>query len=403
MTNEEKIMVKKVLFRLYQKVMYILAFLISFREPRVIKGKDTCMEIPVIIKNHKLKKVFVVTDDFLSKTSYFKTLVNKIESEGISVLVFNKTKPNPSIKLIEEAYDEYKKFSAEAIIAYGGGSPMDLAKIVGARVARPNKSVVKMKGTLKVLKKIPLLIAVPTTVGTGSEATLAAVVSKKDTFEKFAIMDSALIPRYAILDVNTVIDLPKNLIATTGMDALTHAVEAYIGKANTKKTKKNAIEAVDLIFSNLENAYYQDQEALENMQLAAYKAGVAFTRAYVGNVHALAHTLSGFYDYPHGLANAIILPYVLDFYGSRIEKKLKDLEKVVTSKTNNIDVLGNTFLDRLRGLQRRIGIPNTLNGLIKEKDFTLMAERAYQEANPLYPVPVIMEKSEFLELLRKIN
>ncbi len=396
-------MIKKMFFRLYQKVMYVLAFLISFREPKVIKGKDSCMEIPAIIKRHDLKKVFVVTDDFLSNTSYFKTLVSRIEEDGIFVLVFNKTKPNPSIKLIEEAYDEYKKCSAEAIIAYGGGSPMDLAKVVGARVARPNKSVVKMKGTLKVLKKIPLLIAVPTTVGTGSEATLAAVVSKKDTLEKFAIMDSALIPRYAVLDVNTVINLPKNLIATTGMDALTHAIEAYIGKANTKKTKKNAIEAVDLIFNNLENAYNQDQEALENMQLAAYKAGVAFTRAYVGNVHALAHTLSGFYDFPHGLANAIILPYVLEFYGTKIEKKLKVLLEVITSRNANYGVDSNSFIEILKRLQERINIPKKLNGLIKDSDFSLMAERAYQEANPLYPVPVIMEKSEFLDLLRKIN
>lgn len=398
-------MIRKFFYRVYQKIMYLLAFLISFKEPKLIITDSSSKEITKILHNLTIKKVFIVSDAFLITTKHFKTITSSLKDSGIDVAVFSETKPNPSIELIEKSLLMYKSSNSEAIIAYGGGSPIDLAKVLGARVARPKKRIKKMRGTIKVLKKIPLLIAIPTTVGTGSEATLAAVVSDKKTNEKFAIMDSVLMPKYAILDIDSVINLPSSLVATTGMDALTHAIEAYIGKANTKKTKKMAEEAIVIIFKYLQKAYNHEEEALAKMQLAAYKAGVAFTRAYVGNVHALAHTLSGFYDYPHGLANAIILPYVLDFYGSAIEKKLSYLTDLIGigSECSNINCKAQTFISKIREMQRNFGIQSNLNGLIKEKDIILMAERAYQEANPLYPVPVIMDKKDFLLLLKKIN
>lgn len=208
---------------------------------------------------------------------------------------------------------------------------MDCAKGVGARVARPHKKISSMRGELKILKPIPLLIAVPTTAGTGSETTLAAVLTDERTHEKYALNDFVLIPRYAVLDPVLTEGLPPFITATTGMDALTHAVEAYIGKSNTAQTIEDSVAAVKLIFRNLERAYTDgsDMEARENMQKASFLAGAAFTRAYVGYVHAIAHSLGGEYGIPHGLANAVILPYVLEAYGSSVYMSLAELADIV--------------------------------------------------------------------------
>ena len=209
---------------------------------------------------------------------------------------------------------------------------MDTAKGIGARVACPRKPISKMKGLLKVGRKLPLLIAVPTTAGTGSETTVAAVISNPVTHEKYPINDPKLVPDYAVLDPNLIIGLPNKITSTTGMDALTHAIEAYIGGSNTRKTKKSAKIAVKLIFENLEETYNNptNKDARNNMLIASYHAGVAFTRAYVGYVHALAHTLGGFYGVPHGLANSILLPVVLEEFGSKAHKKLAELADLVS-------------------------------------------------------------------------
>ncbi len=396
--------IKRVLFRIYQKIMYLLSFFISFKEPEVVFEANAIFRISGILQRKEINEVFIVTDEFLATTKSFKAFLNNLKERGINFYIYDKTKPNPSIKLIEDAYYEYKKQGLEAIIAYGGGSVIDLAKVVGAKVARPKKAITKFKGTLKILKKIPLLIAVPTTIGTGSEATLAAVVSNKETQEKFAIMDSVLMPKYAILDVEIVKTLPKKLIAETGMDALTHAIEAYIGKANTRKTKKAAIEAIELIMNNLTKAYDYDLEALKNMQIAAYKAGVAFTRAYVGNVHAIAHTISGYYDKGHGYTNAVILPFVLEYYGKSIEKKLGQLADVLElSSVDDNHVKSRLFVDEILKLRAKLNIDNDFNGLIKSTDIEGMVNNAYNEANPLYPVPMIFNKNDFRKLFNKIN
>lgn len=396
--------IKRVLFRIYQKIMYLLSFFISFKEPEVVFEANAIFRISGILQRKEINEVFIVTDEFLATTKSFKALLNNLKERGINYYIYDKTKPNPSIKLIEDAYYEYKKQGLEAIIAYGGGSVIDLAKVVGAKVARPKKAITKFKGTLKILKKIPLLIAVPTTIGTGSEATLAAVVSNKETQEKFAIMDPVLMPKYAILDVEIVKTLPKKLIAETGMDALTHAIEAYIGKANTRKTKKAAIEAIELTMNNLTKAYDYDLEALKNMQIAAYKAGVAFTRAYVGNVHAIAHTISGYYDKGHGYTNAVILPFVLEYYGKSIEKKLGQLADVLElSSVDDNHVKSRLFVDEILKLRAKLNIDNDFNGLIKSSDIEGMVNNAYHEANPLYPVPKIFNKNDFRKLFNKIN
>lgn len=395
---------KKLYCRIYQKVFWVACHFLNFREPKLITGENSLLTLPKKIKELGLESVMIVTDEGLFSLGLLNGLFKALEDEGIKYTCYHKTVPNPTIDNIEEALKEYKDNGHQALIAFGGGSSMDCAKGVGARIARPNKTIPQMKGVLKVGKKLPLLFAVPTTAGTGSECTLAAVICNSETHEKYAINDPHLIPAYAVLDPVVTMNLPKHITSTTGQDALTHAVEAYIGHENTIKTKKNAIEATKLIFDNLKKAYDEphNMEARNNMQIAAYKAGLAFTRAYVGNVHAIAHTFGGMYQVPHGLANAVILPYLLEYYGKTAEKRLARLAKEVGLQGANNEELAKAFIQAIRDDNKYMQIPDTLQPA-KEEDLDTMIERAMAEANPLYPVPRIMGKEEFRHMYHVVG
>ncbi len=390
----------KAFCRTYQFVMKIAANFLPFRQPEILEGLE---KVPEQIEKLGIASVLIVTDDVLhNKLHLIDGLKEGLEAKGIKYAVYDKTVPNPTIDNIEEGVALYKENACNALIAFGGGSPMDCAKGIGCRIARPNKEIPKMKGVLKVMKKLPVIFAVPTTSGTGSEATLAAVISNSVTHEKYAINDPVLIPKYAVLDPSLTLKLPKHITSTTGMDALTHAVEAYIGSSNTELTKAMAIKATKLIFENLKNAYDngEDIKARRNMQLASYYAGVAFTRAYVGNVHAIAHTLGGFYGVPHGLANAVILPHILDFYGEKAYVKLSELANAVGIK-GTTEAKAKQFIQAVKDMNAYMNIPTTIDG-IKEEDIPTMVERAFKEANPLYPVPKIMSKEDFTAMYHEI-
>lgn len=243
------------------------------------------------------------------------------------------------------------------------------------------------------------------TSGTGSEATVASVIVDTKTHHKYAINDISLIPHYALLDVNLSVGLPKHITATTGMDALTHAIEAYIGKSNTKKTRRYAKEAVKLIFDNVEAVYNDGTniEARKAMQRASYLAGLAFTRAYVGNIHAISHALSGLYGTAHGLANAVTLPVGLEYYRDKVTKPLAQLAGLVGIGLNLPETQKpQEFIKELKAMNKRMGIPETLEG-IDISDFELLATYAEKEANPLYPVPVIFNKSDFISIFHQIK
>ena len=255
----------------------------------------------------------------------------------------------------------------------------------------------QLKGVLKVIRKIPLLIAIPTTAGTGSEVTLAAVISDHQKHHKYTLMDFTLIPRYAVLDSSVTYSLPPHLTSTTGMDALTHAVEAFIGRSTTKETRKKALEATALIFNNIEKAYKngEDYEARNNMLKAAYLAGIAFSKSYVGYIHAIAHSLGGQYNVPHGLANSVIMPYVLEAYGDKISKKLHKLaiSAGISKKEDDINESAKRFIQAIKQLNQNMNIPTYIKG-IKKEDIKEMARKADKEANPLYPVPKLLNANE---------
>ena len=391
--------------RTFQGVMRVAMNVLDWSEPELLKGAGAVKALPKKIKELGYNNVLIVTDKGLMGLHLLDSMFEELRNNEIAYVVYDGVQPNPTIDNIEEARKLFLGNGCQAIIAFGGGSPMDCAKACGARIARPNTEIPKMRGQLKVIKKIPTLFAVPTTAGTGSEATLAAVVSNPKTHEKNAINDPVLRPKYAVLDPELTLGLPPHITSTTGMDALTHAVEAYIGQSNTENTEEKARLATKMIFANLETAYKDGKnvEARENMLLASYYAGIAFTRAYVGYVHAIAHNLGGMYGIPHGLANAVILPYVLDFFGESAYKRLAELADVA-----GLDCAGKSdeekakmFIAEIRRMNKDMNIPEKFEQ-IKEADISLIADRALKEGNPLYPVPKIMDKDECVALIRQL-
>ncbi len=397
--------IKHMYYRLYQGVFRVAVNFLDWTPPKIISGPGSVKELPSVIKSKGLKKMMIVTDKGLMSLNLLDGLFEGLKAEGIDYVVYDKTQPNPSIDNIEEVRTLYLDNGCEGFIAFGGGSPMDCAKAAGARVVRPNKTVQKMRGQLKVIKKLPPFFAVPTTAGTGSETTLAAVVTDTKTHEKYALNDPRLRPGYAVLDPELTVGLPPHITSTTGMDALTHAVEAYIGHSNTKETSAKAEQATKMIFENLETAYNNgsDIHAREQMLLASHYAGIAFTRAYVGNVHAIAHNLGGFYGVPHGLANAIILPYVLDYYGDTAYERLARLSEFagVAKDGQSDEEKAKAFIQEIRDMNARMNIPDKIDK-IQESDIPTIAQRALKEANPLYPVPKIMDLEDCMGVIRRL-
>lgn len=389
---------KKFLCRAFQKVMHASIPLFPYREPKLLNDTD---EIAEILKNKKIDKVLLVTDKSIRTLGLTASLEAHLKKNEIHCCVYDETVPNPTSDNVEDALELYNSNGCQAIIAFGGGSAMDCAKSVGARAACPKKTLSKMQGLIKVRKSIPLLIAVPTTAGTGSETTVASVIVDSKTHHKYVINDFCLIPRYAVLDPKITQGLPPYLTATTGMDALTHAVEVYVGRSMTKTSKKAALEAVKLIFDNLEKAYVSGNnlEARQNMLRASYLAGTAFTKSYVGYVHAVAHTLGGRYGVAHGLANAVLLPLVLRAYGKNAHESLSELAKIagLANQETPVAEAAEKIISHIEQMNERMGIPKKLT-CIKREEIPEMAKLADKEANPLYPVPVLFDAEELESL-----
>lgn len=394
---------KKAYCRCFQGVMRLVLPMMPYREPKTLEGVTAIAEV---LNEKEIKKVLIVTDAGIRGLGLTKTLEKSLRENKIKFEIFDEVVPNPTIDNIESAVEMYKVNECQALIAFGGGSVMDCAKATGARITNPNKSVKNMKGLLKVKNPLPLLFAIPTTAGTGSETTVTAVITDSETHHKYTINDFDLIPEYAVLDENLTVGLPLSLTATTGMDALTHAIEAFIGESLTPATRMHALEAAKLIFDNLPRVCEDGKNLRARAQMlrASYKAGLAFTRSYVGYVHAVAHSLGGQYGTAHGLANAVILPYVLSEYGSKIHKKLKEMAVYceIAKSYDNEQIAANKLINRIIEMNEKFGIPKTFD-FIKNEDIPVMAAHADKEANPLYPVPVLMSAKELEKIYFRIK
>ena len=385
---------KSAFCRVFQTAFKLALPLLPYREPEIA---SSCSELGNVFKKENIRSVLIVTDKGIVNNGLVAPLEKVLNENGVAYTVYDNTLPNPTVQNVEEALAIYNQNRCDSLIAIGGGSSMDCAKALGARVAYPKRTVGQMKGILRILRRLPTLIAVPTTAGTGSEVTLAAIITDPEKHYKYALMSFPLIPHYAVLDAALTYTLPPHLTSTTGMDALTHAVEAYIGRSTTKETRRLALEAVELIFENVETAYAdgKNHKSRENMLRAAYKAGVAFSKSYVGYIHAVAHSLGGRYGTPHGLANAVIMPYVLEAYGESAYKKLHELGVAagVCDENDSHKDGAEKFIDAIKALNAKMGIPDKISG-IKKEDIAVMAKHAEKEANPLYPVPKLMTEKE---------
>ncbi len=387
--------------RAFQCCFAVGAHFLPWRRPKVYAGPGSLLRAADILRENGLRRPFVVASRRQCADEHFRALQEKLDEQDILLSIFSSVEPNPSVETVEKIAAQYKIDSCDCFLVIGGGSPMDAAKAAAARLARPEKTVPQLGGLLKVRRRVPPLIAVPTTAGTGSETTIAAVVT--DGHHKYAISDLCLIPRYAILDPALSTGLPPRITAETGMDALTHAVEAYLSRFyNTGMTRALAESAVVAIFAHLERAY-RDGASLDDraaMLQASFDAGAAFTRASVGNVHAIAHTLGGLYGVPHGLANAVLLPLVLEDYGAAAYPRLAHLAGLLGLKGDTEETRAKAFIAEIRAMNARMNVPDRLD-CIRDEDIPLMARWAAQEANPVYPVPVIYDEARFARVIER--
>ena len=395
----------KIYCRIFQAVMKIGNYFMGYRMPEYIEGPGCIKELPKQILDKGVKKVLLVTDKGLLGLGVPNGLMKACEEAGLEYVVFSELQPNPTSDNVEAGFKAFTENACEGLIAFGGGSPMDCAKGIAAKNAHPNKQVSQLQGLLKVHKKICPFWAVPTTSGTGSETTVAAVITDSATHHKASINDPSILPKYAVLDPELTMALPPFVTATTGMDALCHAVESYTNWTYCTPLEKDlSKKAVKLIYDNLYNAYQDGSnlEARQNMQLAAFYAGRSFTRGCVGYVHAVGHTLGGLYGVAHGLAMSVILPHVMRQFGPAVYDKLADLADVCGMEGSSNQEKALKFITWMDEMKQKMELPAGFD-VIKDEDINQIITWAKAEANPLYPVPVVWEDDELRRLIHTLR
>ena len=391
--------------RTFQGVLKVGNYFMGYRMPQYLEGPGKIRELGSFLKEKKINDVLVVTGSGMVRRGQVQPLLDGFESAGIRYTLQTFDHPDPSSDDVELGFKTYKENGCKALVALGGGSRIDCAKGIAAKVVHPKKKVSQLQGLLKVHWPIPPFVAIPTTAGAGSETTVAAVITDSATHRKAAINDPFLIPKYAVLDPELTVGLPPYTTATTGMDALAHAVEAYTNHTyNTKLENRLAKEAVKLIHDNILVAFEDgaNLEARQNMQRGAFYAGRAFTRGCVGYVHAVGHTLGGLYGVAHGLAMAVLLPHVMREFGASAHKRLAELADVCGIGGENEAEKANAFIRWIEETNKKMGLPDSFD-VIREEDIDQMIAWASKEANPLYPVPVVWSKKDFRRFIQSIR
>lgn len=402
--------------RVFQNVIKLGIRHMPLKMPEVIEGDGCVVKLPSAIKARGHKKVLIVTGSKVSRAALFSDMLKAMENIGLDYVIYDGIHPNPTDTEVFDGLRIFEGNGCEALVAFGGGSPMDCCKGIAAVSTRKGKTIRQLSGLLKVGKGAPEIFAVPTTAGTGSETTIAAVITDEATSQKVSISDPRLIPKIAVLDSLLTETMSPELTAATGMDALTHAVEAYTNQTYNTKTENQAAEdAVFLIYHYLYRAYTDghDKEARRAMQKAAFYAGRAFTRGCVGYVHAVGHTLSGLYGLSHGLAMAVILPHVIRKFGPAVHERLARLSEVCgmeanscgesrTEKANSDAEKAEKFISWIESMNNKMGIPSGFS-VIKDEDIPQIIRWAEEEANPLYPTPVFWNSEDFRKLVERIR
>ena len=391
--------------RTFQAVLKLGNYFMGYRMPHYLEGPGKIAELGAFLKEKNVNDVLVVTGAGMVRRGQVQPMLDGFEENGIRYTLQTYTTTDPTSDDVELGYRTYREHGCKAIVAIGGGSRIDCAKGIAAKTVHPGKPVARLQGLLKVHWPIPPFVAIPTTAGAGSETTVAAVITDSKTHRKASINDPFLIPRYAVLDPELTVGLQPYTTATTGMDALAHAVEAYTNKTyNTKLENKLAKEAVKLIHDNILIAYEDGKnlEARQNMQRGAFYAGRAFTRGCVGYVHAVGHTLGGLYGVAHGLAMAVLLPHVMREFGASAHKRLAELADVCGIEGRNEAEKANAFIAWIEETNAKMGLPDGFD-VIRDEDIPQMIAWARKEANPLYPVPVVWGEKDFRRLIKAIR
>jgi len=393
-------------YRLIKPFMWPVSRLVAIPRPTAFVGSGSALRLCRTLGEFGFKRVMIVTDAVLVKLDLIEPIRRALAEQGIDVAIHDGITPDPTYPVLQAGYEAVRAHHSDAILAVGGGSVIDAAKVIGA-MAVTGKSPAKLIGMLKVTKPMLPLFAIPTTAGTGSEVTVAAVVTDPVHHSKSAVIDPKLVPLATALDPALMRGMPKPITAATGMDALTHAVEAYLNRWPHAETRFHCVSAVRMIFANLPRACANgdDLEAREAMALASFYAGLAFTKAYVGYVHAFSHKIGGMYGVPHGLANAITLPYVLDFNldAPLARQRMAELAVAIGAGVESEPraALAQRFVDRVRELNRTVGIPEKMESL-KPADVPAIARAAMIEAYRDYPVPKNMSTADAEGLLRRL-
>lgn len=315
-------------YRIYQSVLLHVMHIIRYNN-KVISGRGTVYCIPDMLEKQNIKNVLIITGPHIVKSDMFNKIMAVFKKKGLRFTVFYGTSAETGINSVERARKLYFLKSCDAIVAIGGGSVIDCAKAAASGIANSKKSISSLSGYQKVGRKIPIIVAAPATAGTGAEVTACAVI-KDINGDKRVIADTRISPQYAVLDPLMTENLPKDLTAYTGMDALTHATESYINKYSLKSAREDAQTAVKLIAENITSVYYKNGGVYsrKNMLEASYLAGRAFMRTSLGYVHAIGHAIGSKYNLPHGMVVAVVLPYVLEWYGRCVYKKLAKLSDI---------------------------------------------------------------------------
>ena len=344
-------------------------------------GHGAVNEIVPEVKSRGFKKALIVTDADLVKFQVVKKVTDILDTNKMAYEIFDKVKANPSVEVVQAGVEAFRKAGADYMIAIGGGSPQDTAKGIGIIINNPEfADVVSLEGVAPTKNKSVPVIAVATTAGTAAETTINYVITDEKKRRKFVCVDPHDIPVVAIVDPDMMSSMPKGLTAATGMDALTHAIEGYTTQAAWVLADTLNLKAIELIAKNLRKAVENDPDGREGMALGQYVTGMAFSNVGLGVVHGMAHPLSAFYDTPHGVANAVLLPYVMAFNAPYTGEKFREIARAMGIR--NVDAMSQeeyrqAAIDAVRQLSKDVGIPQTLREIgVKEEDLEALSEAA---------------------------
>ena len=347
-------------------------------------GAGAIAEIANEAKAHAFKKAFVCSDPDLIKFGVTKKVTDVLDKNGLAYEIYSDIKANPTIQNVQHGVEAFKKSGADYIIAIGGGSSMDTAKAIGIIIANPEfEDVRSLEGTAPTKKPCVPIIAVPTTAGTAAEVTINYVITDVEKKRKFVCVDTHDIPVVAVIDPEMMSSMPKGLTAATGMDALTHAIEGYTTKAAWEMTDMFHLKAIEIISKSLRGAVANTPEGREGMALGQYIAGMGFSNVGLGIVHSMAHSLGAVYDTPHGVANAILLPTVMEYNAPFTGDKYKYIAKAMG--VEGVDDMTQeeyrkAAVDAVKKLSQDVGIPADLKAIVKDEDVQFLAESAYADA-----------------------